>query len=221
MSVFDRKYTTTLDLKTLFWLWNILSSANNDEVKRVRDKIFGSLQEVNSETTQSQPDRWQKFHDSVVKMNQTYDLPVNESPKLLPNQAIRTQQFMDILGKELAEGDDILTKLQAQETFNSEDTLYTLTALADWYGDMIVYIVSEAVRNGIPIMDVLGLVMDSNQTKLGEYGKPSKDENDKFLKGPFYIPPEPAIKKLLAKLRGNNVLADETDNINTFRDMLA
>lgn len=198
MSVFDRKYTATFDLRTLLLLWNVLSSANNDEVKRVRDKIFGSLQEVSPEINQSQPDRWQQFYDSVVKMNQTYDLPVNESPKLLVNQAIRTQQFMDILKKELVEGDDILTKLQTQGTFNNADTLYTLTALADWYGDIIVYVTSEAIRNGIPIMEVLKLIMDSNQTKLGEDGKPIKDENDKFLKGPFYVPPEPAIKELLS-----------------------
>lgn len=186
MSVFDRKYAVTLELKTVFWLWNILSSSNEDKITRVRDKLFGSLQEVNPETPQSQPDNWQQFHASVVKMNKTYDLPVNESPKLLVNQAIRTQQFMDILRKELAEGDDILTKL------------HTLTALADWYGDIIVYVTSEAIRNGIPIMEVLKLIMDSNQTKLGEDGKPIKDENDKFLKGPFFVPPEPAIKELLS-----------------------
>ena len=196
MSVFDRKYAVTLELKTVFWLWNILSSSNEDKITRVRDKLFGSLQEVNPETPQSQPDNWQQFHASVVKMNKTYDLPVNESPKLLVNQAIRTQQFMDILRKELAEGDDILTKL------------HTLTALADWYGDIIVYVTSEAIRNGIPIMEVLKLIMDSNQTKLGEDGKPIKDENDKFLKGPNFVPPEPAIKLLLSKLRGNKVLAD-------------
>ena len=198
MSVFDRKYAVTLELKTVFWLWNILSSSNEDKITRVRDKLFGSLQEVNPETPQSQPDNWQQFHASVVKMNKTYDLPVNESPKLLVNQAIRTQQFMDILKKELVEGDDILTKLQSQGTFNNADTLYTLTALADWYGDIIVYVTSEAIRNGIPIMEVLKLIMDSNQTKLGEDGKPIKDENDKFLKGPFFVPPEPAIKELLS-----------------------
>ena len=198
MSVFDRKYAVTLELKTVFWLWNILSSSNEDKITRVRDKLFGSLQEVNPETPQSQPDNWQQFHASVVKMNKTYDLPVNESPKLLVNQAIRTQQFMDILRKELAEGDDILTKLQTQGTFNNADTLYTLTALADWYGDIIVYVTSEAIRNGIPIMKVLKLIMDSNQTKLGEDGKPIKDENDKFLKGPFFVPHEPAIKELLS-----------------------
>ena len=218
MSVFDRKYAATFDLRTLLWLWNVLASTSNDEVKRVRDKIFGSLQEVSPEINQSQPDRWQQFYDSVVKMNQTYDLTVNESPKLLVNQAIRTQQFMDILKKELVEGDDILTKLQTQGTFNNADTLYTLTALADWYGDIIVYVTSEAVRNGIPLMNILELIMASNQTKLGGDGKPIKDENDKFLKGPNFVPPEPVIKLLLSKLRGNKVLADEVEAINVFRD---
>lgn len=221
MSVFDRKYTATLSLKTLFWLWQALSEQGKEGSRIIRDKIFGSLQEVNSETTQSHPDKWQEFHASVVKMNKTYELPVNESPKLLPNQAIRTQQFMDILRKEIAEGDDILTKLQSQGTFNSEDTLYTLTALADWYGDIIVYVTSEAIRNGIPLMGVLELIMASNQTKLGEDGKPIKDENDKFLKGPNFVPPEPAIKLLLSNLRGNKVVADEVEAINAIRSWLS
>ena len=203
MSVFNKHYSVTLDTKTVLELWHTLSIINSSEVMRVRDKLFNDLQETNPEAGNCQVDSWQEFHASVVKMNKIYELPVNESPKLLPNQAIRTQQFMDILRKELAEGEDILTKLQSQGTFNNEDTLDTLTALADWYGDIIVYVTSEAVRNGIPVMEVIKYIMASNQTKLGEDGKPTKDENDKFLKGPFYLPPEPAIKELLSKLIGD------------------
>lgn len=198
MSVFDRKYTATFDLRTLLWLWNVLASTSTDEVKRVRDKIFGSLQEVSPETTQPKLDSWKEFHASVVKMNQTYELPVNQIPTLLPNQAIRTQQFIDILNKEIDEGYEMLNSLQGQQVFTEKTELDSLTELADWYGDMVVYIMSEAIRNGIPLMEVLKLIMDSNQTKLGEDGKPIKDENDKFLKGPFYVPPEPAIKELLS-----------------------
>lgn len=208
MSVFDKKYTVTLELKTLFWLWNILSSSNEDKITRVRDKLFGSLQEVNPETPQSQPDNWQQFHASVVKMNQTYDLPVNQIPTLLPNQAIRTQQFIDILNKEIDEGYEMLNSLQGQQVFTEKTKLDSLTELADWYGDMVVYIMSEAIRNGIPLMEVLQIIMESNMTKLGEDCKPIKDKNDKFLKGPNFVAPEPAIKELLSKLRGNKVLAD-------------
>ena len=220
MSVFDRKYTVTFDLRTLLWLWNILACTSNDELKRARDKIFGSLQEVNPETTKSQPDSWQKFYDSVVKMNETYELAVNQSPTLLTSQYIRTQQFMDILRAEVDEGEDLITELKEQPFINTEARLDLLTSLADWYGDIIVYVTSEAIRNGIPIMKVLELIMASNGTKLGEDGKPIKDENDKFLKGPFFVPPEPAIKELLSELRGNKVLADETDSINIVRDIL-
>ncbi len=208
MSVFDKKYTVTLELKTLFWLWNILSSSNEDKITRVRDKLFGSLQEVNPETLQFQPDNWQQFHASVVKMNQTYDLPVNQIPTLLPNQAIRTQQFIDILNKEIDEGYEMLNSLQGQQVFTEKTKLDSLTELADWYGDMVVYIMSEAIRNGIPLMEVLQIIMESNMTKLGEDCKPIKDKNDKFLKGPNFVAPEPAIKELLSKLRGNKVLAD-------------
>lgn len=156
----------------------------------------------------TQTDKWDKFFDSVKKMNETYELPVANLPTLLPNQAIRTQQFLDIMRKELSEGDEELFTLQSQFAFTEEDRLNTLTHLADWYGDMIVYITSEAIRNGIPIMEVLEIIMASNMTKLGEDGKPIKDENDKFQKGPNFIPPESAIKETLKhkinQPKGNN-----------------
>jgi len=145
----------------------------------------------------NQVDKWDKFFDSVKKMNETYELPVANSPSLLANQAIRTQQFLDIMRKELSEGDEMLFTLQGQFAFSEEGRLEALTQLADWYGDMIVYITSEAIRNGIPIMEVLEIIMASNMTKLGEDGKPIKDENDKFQKGPNFIPPEQKIKELL------------------------
>lgn len=142
-------------------------------------------------------DKWYMFKDSVRKMNETYELPVARYPVLLPNQAVRTQQFLDIMRKELTEGDDMLHKLQSQFAMPANEELEALTELADWYGDMIVYITSEAIRNGIPLMEVLEIIMASNMTKLGEDGKPIKDENDKFQKGPNFIPPEVEIRELL------------------------
>ena len=48
-----------------------------------------------------------------------------------------------------------------------------------------------------PLEDVLDIIMDSNESKLGADGKPIYDANGKFLKGPNYWKPEPKIRALL------------------------
>ena len=70
-------------------------------------------------------------------------------------------------------------------------------AVADLLGDIMVYCRSEALKYGLPLEDVLDLIMDSNESKLGADGKPIYDANGKFLKGPNYWKPEPKIKALL------------------------
>lgn len=195
---------TTIELINIFDILCTAVQLNVHDARTARGTIAKILRDILESEKQPSPtyeptqtDKWDKFFDSVKKMNATYELPVANLPILLPNQAIRTQQFLDIMRKELSEGDDMLFALQGQFAFNEEDRLKALTDLADWYGDMIVYITSEAIRNGIPIMKVLEIIMASNMTKLGEDGKPIKDENDKFQKGPNFIPPEQKIKELL------------------------
>jgi len=70
-------------------------------------------------------------------------------------------------------------------------------AVADLLGDIIVYCRSEALKYGLPLEEVLDVIMDSNESKLGADGKPVYDANGKFLKGPDYWKPEPRIKTLL------------------------
>ena len=70
-------------------------------------------------------------------------------------------------------------------------------AIADVLGDIIVYCRSEALKYGLPLEEVLDIIMDSNESKLGADGKPIYDANGKFLKGPNYWKPEPKIKALL------------------------
>lgn len=72
-----------------------------------------------------------------------------------------------------------------------------LTALADWFADLMVYIMSESMKFGINVFDILVFVMGSNFTKLGADGKPIYDENGKFQKGPNYLKPEVAIRDYL------------------------
>jgi NTP pyrophosphatase (non-canonical NTP hydrolase) len=74
-------------------------------------------------------------------------------------------------------------------------------AIADVLGDIMVYCRSEALKYGLPLEDVLDIIMDSNESKLGADGKPIYDANGKFLKGPNYWKPEPKIKALLDSLK--------------------
>lgn len=129
----------------------------------------------------------------IVDMNKTYELDVLYTPTLHPDTPFRLDNFESILKEEIKEFDDI----HASFCDMGKDHLDILTQIADLLADLYVYIHSEAVKYGIPFEDVVRIVMASNRSKLGENGKPIKDERDKFLKGPNYWKPEPAIRKLL------------------------
>lgn len=131
----------------------------------------------------------------IRAMNKMYELPVEEVPTLAAYHTTRLNGFMDILAEELIEGKDI----QDQMLDDKYSDLDNLVNLSDWFADMIVYIYSEATRCGIPLAEVLHIVMDSNESKLDIDGKPIKDERGKFLKGPNYWKPEPKIRELLLK----------------------
>ncbi len=137
----------------------------------------------------------------IIAMNEKYELPVNNVPTLNNDTLDRLEKFKSILTKELSEIDDIIAAICGLQ----HDDVDILTMIADINADIIVYCQSEAVRYGIPLDEVLQIVMDSNDTKLDVDGKPIKDADGKFLKGPNFIPPEPAIRKLLLeKMNANN-----------------
>lgn len=144
------------------------------------------------------------FESDIARMNATYELGSIDN---IVKMAGRLADFKVILGKEFKELEDIITELDA--ALSSEQTqdfsalyLRILVMLADLLGDIIVYCNSEAQRYNIPLPEVLACIMNSNFTKLGADGKPIKDENGKFLKGPNFLPPEPAIENVLRKHLG-------------------
>ena len=157
------------------------------------------------------------FLQLIATMNRTYNLPVNRMPSKDMNLPEQLQNFKKILSDEIAEIDDIIlnnehaSDIQAKMAAGNVDeiVLDAHTALADVLADIVVYCFSEALKHGIYLPAVLHNVMVSNFSKLGEGGQPLKDETGKFLKGPNYFPPEPAIRELLATLwadaeRGDN-----------------
>ena len=132
------------------------------------------------------------FSERIALMNAMYRLPANVRPTLPDNTAERLVKFKATLMDEVHEIDDIAAMLA-----KGADQADVLTAIADLLGDVIVYCRSEALKYGLPLEDVLDVIMDSNESKLGADGNPIYDANGKFLKGPNYWKPEPKIKALL------------------------
>ena len=136
------------------------------------------------------------FADRIAAMNAMYKLPAHHSPSLPANVAERLVQFKATLIDEVHEIDEIVTLAN-----NGGSASDIAVALADVLGDIIVYCRSEALKYGLPLEEVLDIIMDSNESKLDANGHPIYDANGKFLKGPNDSKPGPAIKALLESRR--------------------
>ena len=132
------------------------------------------------------------FAERIQNMNAMYKLPAEKGPLLPADPADRLRKFKATLLDEVHEIDDIVSMCE-----KSAEPIDVLVAVADVLGDIIVYCRSEALKYGVPLEDVLSIIMDSNESKLGANGQPIYDANGKFLKGPGYWKPEPKIKELL------------------------
>ncbi len=136
------------------------------------------------------------FAKRIAAMNAMYKLPACDSPALPEDVAVRLAKFKATLMDEVHEIDEIVALAQ-----KGAEPAEILTAMADLLGDVIVYCRSEALKYGLPLEDVLDVIMDSNESKLGADGKPIYDANGKFLKGPGYWKPEPKIRALLEQAK--------------------
>ena len=139
-----------------------------------------------------------EFYSLIEKFNEMYKLDSNDRPTLLP--AERISNFQDILKEEVNEGSEIVEKYQTKSNYgalSAADKNEILTEMSDWLGDIVVYCASEARRWGIPLQEVLAVIMDSNFSKLDENGKPIYDNRGKVMKGPNYWRPEEKISELL------------------------
>lgn len=140
----------------------------------------------------------QTFYEQIQRFNDLYKLPNNDTPTLLGSQRIR--DFKDIMTEEVDEGEDLADKYEKLEALGKLDPqakAELLTELADWLGDIVVYCASEARRWGIPLSEVLKVIMESNFSKLDANGMPIYDERGKVMKGPHYWKPEAKIEEIL------------------------
>ena len=141
------------------------------------------------------------FSEDIKKFNGIYKLPVNATPTLdvgVP-AAERMAAFKDILLEEVHEIDEIISAQQA-----GKDPLEVLTMLADLLGDIQVYCASEMAKFGLPLDQVLSIIMQSNFSKLGADGLPIYDERGKVMKGPNYWKPEPKLQAMLTEMTTTN-----------------
>jgi predicted HAD superfamily Cof-like phosphohydrolase len=141
------------------------------------------------------------FAQRIASMNAMYKLPAHDRPSLPEDVVDRLIKFKATLLDEVHEIDEIV-----QLSKNGGAAIDIAVALADLLGDIVVYCRSEALKYGLPLEEILDVIMDSNESKLGADGRPIYDANGKFLKGPNYWRPEPRIKALLHGL--NPVISD-------------
>jgi predicted HAD superfamily Cof-like phosphohydrolase len=139
------------------------------------------------------------FSQDIQQFNGIYKLPVNAAPTLdIGMPAVeRLKAFKSILIEEVEEIEEIIEAIEG-----GQPALEVLTMLADLLGDIQVYAASEMAKFGLPLEQVLAIIMQSNFSKLGADGKPIYDERGKVQKGPNYWKPEPKIKALLAEMQG-------------------
>jgi hypothetical protein len=132
------------------------------------------------------------FNERIAAMNAMYRLPAQDAPTVPEGVADRLVKFKATLMAEVHEIDDIVAMANS-----GASKLDVAVAIADLLGDITVYCRSEALKYGLPLEQVLDVIMDSNESKLGADGNPIYDQNGKFLKGPGYWKPEPKIRDLL------------------------
>jgi len=135
-----------------------------------------------------------EFAQDIKKFNNIYKLPVSQVPTTEVGVPVvdRLKAFKNILIEEVNEIDEIITAAE-----KGENSLAMLTMLADLLGDIQVYCASEMAKFGLPLDEVLAVIMQSNFSKLDANGNPIYDERGKVLKGPNYWKPEPKIQALL------------------------
>lgn len=134
----------------------------------------------------------ESFARRIAAMNAMYRLPAHDRPTLPADVADRLAKFKATLLDEVHEIDEIVAAARSGAA-----PADVAVAIADLLGDIVVYCRSEALKYGLPLEEVLDIIMDSNASKLGADGNPIYDANGKFLKGPRYWKPEPKIRALL------------------------
>lgn len=200
---------SSADIKTLRQVSELLSTIEgklqdvatinptvNNELHELRVGIQQCIKAVNNQRLRFS---WMlyTFVYRIAEMNKAFQPITQHNTKLTDLGHKRIQEFVSIIKKEV---DEMYEAIPTYPALPSPGVLAPtdFTKVADCLGDLIVFAFSEAGRWGIPILEVLHIIMDSQSSKLVD-GKPipHPTEAGKFGKGPNYFPPEDAIRELL------------------------
>lgn len=174
---------------------------------------FLNKEELNRVLEKTSP---HSFKFNIARMHNIFRLPIAAEPTLEVGQdpIARLDGFQKTLMDELREWDtadegklSIRDKLIAYKELHTDSNASpeqleearqeVLVDIADWFGDLIVYCRSEAMKFGLPLEDVIDAIMGSNFTKIGP-GEPQYDANGKVMKNmDYFVPPEDAIRTIL------------------------
>lgn len=133
----------------------------------------------------------------VEQLCRVFDLPRAANPTL---DFARMPKLVAMLGEEFAElvaavyGQTAGAVITAavRDAAALDDGTRDLVGAADALADIAVVDFCFAAEAGIPLDDVLEEVHRSNLSKVGADGRPVKDDEGKFVKGPDYRPPDVA-----------------------------
>jgi hypothetical protein len=146
-----------------------------------------------------------KFNEQIKAFNTMYGMPAPQVPVIsrvtFPDRldlVERLAKFKLILLEELDEVHELQVSIN-----RGASEIEILTELADWLGDLQVYCASEMAKFGLDNEIVLGIIMESNMSKLGPDGVPIYDERGKVMKGKNYWKPEPGIQKWIERARNS------------------
>ena len=109
------------------------------------------------------------FAERIAAMNAMYKLPAHDRPQLPPDVADRLVKFKATLMDEVHEIDEIVKLAK-----DGAEPVDIAVAIADLLGDIMVYCRSEALKYGLPLEQVLDVIMDSNHFITNEVSSPSK-----------------------------------------------
>lgn len=151
----------------------------------------------------------------VRDFHEAFDQPAPDEPTQ-PDEATRAlrgrlvlEEAVEVIGALNNLPDEVVLDLRARV---GEAAQQTLLLFAGWPGEPIdlaavtkeladLRYVTEgaAVALGLPLDEAYEIVHASNMSKLGEDGRPIKDDGGKALKGPNYWQAEPRIRELLLR----------------------
>ncbi len=129
----------------------------------------------------------------IERMNNVFNLDWHTTLEDLGEH--RLTQFRQVFSDEL----DELKLVYTQEEDGGGNTYkdFDRVQLADTFTDLLIYLLSECCRWGVPIFRVFNIVMDSQDSKLVNGEALMSEDGSKFIKGPNYEPPEDRIEAFL------------------------